>query len=72
VAGVALIVGIDRFMSEARALTSLISNAVATVVVSLWEGACDRTTLKRELEQGFVEADQQASPQQPQPVAAVV
>jgi aerobic C4-dicarboxylate transport protein len=54
VAGVALIVGIDRFMSEARALTSLISNAVASVVVSIWEGACDRATLKRELDGGFV------------------
>jgi Na+/H+-dicarboxylate symporter len=56
VAGVALIVGIDRFMSEARALTSLISNAVASVVVSIWEGACDRDTLKRELDGGFVAA----------------
>jgi Na+/H+-dicarboxylate symporter len=54
VAGVALIVGIDRFMSEARALTSVISNAVATVVVSIWEGACDRAILKRELDGGFV------------------
>ena len=61
VAGVALIVGIDRFMSEARALTSLISNAVASVVVSLWEGACDRGTLERELDQGFIEMDRQAS-----------
>jgi Na+/H+-dicarboxylate symporter len=49
VAGVALIVGIDRFMSEARALTSTISNAVACVVVSIWENACDRETLQREL-----------------------
>jgi aerobic C4-dicarboxylate transport protein len=49
VAGVALIVGIDRFMSEARALTSTISNAVACVVVSIWENACDREVLKREL-----------------------
>jgi aerobic C4-dicarboxylate transport protein len=56
VAGVALIVGIDRFMSEARALTSLISNAVASVVVSIWEGACDRNTLKRELDGRFVAA----------------
>jgi Na+/H+-dicarboxylate symporter len=54
VAGVALIVGIDRFMPEARALTSLISNAVASVVVSISEGACDRTILKRELDAGFV------------------
>lgn len=58
VAGVALIVGIDRFMSEARALTSLVSNAVATVVVSLWEGACDRTMLSRELNQGFIEVEE--------------
>jgi Na+/H+-dicarboxylate symporter len=49
VAGVALIVGIDRFMSEARALTSTISNALACVVVSIWENACDRETLQREL-----------------------
>ncbi|MBS0452536.1 MAG: C4-dicarboxylate transporter DctA [Proteobacteria bacterium] len=49
VAGVALIVGIDRFMSEARALTSTISNAVACVVVSIWENACDREVLCREL-----------------------
>jgi aerobic C4-dicarboxylate transport protein len=54
VAGVALIVGIDRFMSEARALTSLVSNAVASVVVSIWEGACDRDILRRELDGGFV------------------
>ncbi|MBK6007162.1 C4-dicarboxylate transporter DctA [Ramlibacter ginsenosidimutans] len=49
VAGVALIVGIDRFMSEARALTSTISNAVACIVVSIWERACDREMLQREL-----------------------
>ena len=49
VAGVALIVGIDRFMSEARALTSTISNAVACIVVSIWENACDREVLQREL-----------------------
>lgn len=61
VAGVALIVGIDRFMSEARALTSLVSNAVASVVISLWEGACDKTTLSRELRQGFVEHADEAA-----------
>jgi Na+/H+-dicarboxylate symporter len=57
VAGVALIVGIDRFMSEARALTSVISNAVASVVVSVWEGACDRTILARELDRGFIQEE---------------
>ncbi|ACC75072.1 C4-dicarboxylate transporter DctA [Paraburkholderia phymatum] len=45
VAGVALLVGIDRFMSEARALTSVISNACAVIFVSMWEGSCDRTRL---------------------------
>jgi aerobic C4-dicarboxylate transport protein len=58
VAGVALIVGIDRFMSEARALTSTISNAVACIVVSIWERACDRETLKAELDQGYAATEQ--------------
>ena len=44
-AGLALLIGIDRFMSEARALTSLASNAVATVVISISENACDRQVL---------------------------
>ncbi len=61
VAGVALIVGIDRFMSEARALTSTISNAVACIVVSKWERACDNDVLLRELAQGYTEV---AQPQQ--------
>ncbi|WP_373284541.1 dicarboxylate/amino acid:cation symporter [Sphingomonas metalli] len=42
VAGMALILGIDRFMSECRSLTNFIGNAVATVVVSRWEGKLDR------------------------------
>jgi len=41
VAGLALILGIDRFMSEARALTNFVGNGVATVVVSKWEGELD-------------------------------
>jgi aerobic C4-dicarboxylate transport protein len=41
VAGMALILGVDRFMSECRSLTNFIGNAVATVVVSRWEGALD-------------------------------
>ena len=44
-AGMALILGIDRFMSECRALTNFIGNAVATVVVARWEGALDREQL---------------------------
>jgi aerobic C4-dicarboxylate transport protein len=57
VAGVALIVGIDRFMSEARALTSTISNAVACIVVSKWEKACDHQVLTSELAQGYGKAE---------------
>jgi aerobic C4-dicarboxylate transport protein len=45
VAGMALILGIDRFMSECRALTNFIGNAVATVVVARWEGALDADAL---------------------------
>lgn len=44
-AGMALILGVDRFMSECRAITNFIGNAVATLVVSRWEGALDRERL---------------------------
>ena len=50
VASLALILGIDRFMSEARALTNIIGNGVATVVVSRWEGELDQSARKRALE----------------------
>jgi len=49
VAGLALVLGIDRFMSEARALTNFIGNGVAAIVISWWEGELDRATLNREL-----------------------
>lgn len=49
VAGMALILGIDRFMSEARALTNFIGNGVAAVVVSKWENELDVETMHREL-----------------------
>ncbi|MBL8644838.1 MAG: dicarboxylate/amino acid:cation symporter [Rhodospirillaceae bacterium] len=49
VAGMALILGIDRFMSECRALTNFIGNAVATIVVARWEGTLDRKRLDRVL-----------------------
>ena len=49
VAGLALILGIDRFMSEARALTNFVGNGVATIVVSRWEKELDMKTLKEEL-----------------------
>ncbi|HEY0823173.1 MAG TPA: dicarboxylate/amino acid:cation symporter [Ramlibacter sp.] len=50
VAGLALILGIDRFMSEARALTNLIGNGVATLVVAKWTGDLDMAQLKAHLE----------------------
>ncbi|WP_024938975.1 dicarboxylate/amino acid:cation symporter [Xanthomonas arboricola] len=52
VAGMALILGVDRFMSECRSLTNFIGNAVATVVVSRWENALDRDQLKLALDGG--------------------
>ncbi|MEY2757535.1 MAG: hypothetical protein RIR33_1313 [Pseudomonadota bacterium] len=44
--GMAIILGVDRFLSECRALTNFVGNAVATVVVSRWEGALDRDKLR--------------------------
>jgi len=52
VAGLALILGIDRFMSEARALTNLVGNAVATLVVAKWVGELDETQMQAELASG--------------------
>jgi aerobic C4-dicarboxylate transport protein len=49
VAGMALILGVDRFMSECRSLTNFIGNAVATIVVSAWEGGLDREKLNAAL-----------------------
>ncbi len=49
VAGLALILGIDRFMSEARALTNLIGNAVATIVVGKWTGDLDVERMRAQL-----------------------
>ena len=50
VASIALILGVDRFMSEARALTNLIGNGVATIVVAKWEGALDEKRMRQHLE----------------------
>jgi aerobic C4-dicarboxylate transport protein len=47
--GMVLILGIDRFMSECRALTNLVGNGVATVVVSAWEKELDRSKLRKAL-----------------------
>ena len=47
VAAIALIFGIDRFMSEGRALTNIIGNTVATIVVAKWEKEIDMDTAKK-------------------------
>lgn len=49
IAGMTLILGIDKFMSECRALTNVIGNAVATVVVSNWENRLDKDRLRKVL-----------------------
>jgi aerobic C4-dicarboxylate transport protein len=50
VEGLALLLGVDRFMSEARAITNLIGNGVATIVISAWDGALDRERMNAVLE----------------------
>jgi aerobic C4-dicarboxylate transport protein len=49
VAGITLLLGVDRFMSEMRALTNLVGNGVATIVVAIWEGEFDREQANRVL-----------------------
>ena len=52
IAALALLVGVDRFMSECRALTNLVGNGVATLAMARWEGDLDRAKLKAELDRG--------------------
>ena len=59
--GMVLILGIDRFMSECRALTNIVGNGVATVVVSAWEKELDRAQLARALRRGEVTVDETAA-----------
>jgi aerobic C4-dicarboxylate transport protein len=80
VASIALILGIDRFMSEARALTNLVGNGLATIVVAKWEGALDERRLHARLNQeteaeaddpeGVAIADDDAKSGAPRPVTA--
>jgi aerobic C4-dicarboxylate transport protein len=63
VAGMALILGIDRFMSECRALTNFVGNGVATIVVSKWEGELDHDQLAAELKHpSHLEEDKELFP----------
>jgi aerobic C4-dicarboxylate transport protein len=52
IAGLALLLGVDRFMSEARAITNLIGNAVATLVIARWEGTLDLARVRQVLRDG--------------------
>ena|SRR6478672_1924616 len=66
VAGMVLILGVDRFMSECRSLTNFIGNAVATVVVARWDGALDQAQLHRALDGKLPDlVSDPASPQVP-------
>src|SRR5262249_44691697 len=72
VASIALILGVDRFMSEARALTNLIGNGVATVVVAKWENALDEKRMRRVLDnETEAEAGARAPPAGPAAPAAL-
>jgi aerobic C4-dicarboxylate transport protein len=66
VAGMALILGVDRFMSECRSLTNFMGNAVAAIVVARWEGKLDRATLARALDGRATATDQREAVTEPQ------
>jgi aerobic C4-dicarboxylate transport protein len=67
VAGLALLLGIDRFMSEARAITNLIGNGVATMVIARWEGALDLARVRSILAQ-----DADIAAEEPEALAEVL
>ena len=57
VPGMAIVLGIDKFMSECRALTNIIGNGVATIMVSRWENELDHDMLKARLGQSLDPTD---------------
>ena len=57
VPGMAIVLGVDKFMSECRALVNLCGNGVACVVVALWEGELDRDKLRAALDRGIDSTD---------------
>lgn len=67
VAGLALLLGVDRFMSEARAITNLIGNGVATLAIARWEGDLDVSRLRLELSTARRPADMNMTPALPHP-----
>jgi len=58
VAGITLLLGVDRFMSQMRSLTNLIGNGVATIVVAKWEGEFDQDRATRILANGASETEE--------------
>ncbi|MEJ5862003.1 dicarboxylate/amino acid:cation symporter [Pseudomonas farsensis] len=71
VAGMVLLLGVDRFMSEARAITNTIGNAVGTVAIARWVGALDQHRMTQVLD-GQVPDDPQPEPEPEAPVSAVI
>ena len=51
VTGLVLLLGVDRFMNEARAVTNLIGNGVATIAIAKWDGALDQTMVREVIEE---------------------
>ena len=49
--GLVLLLGVDRFMNEARAVTNLIGNGVATIAIAKWDGALDQTMVREVIEE---------------------
>jgi aerobic C4-dicarboxylate transport protein len=72
VAGLALILGIDRFMSEARALTNLVGNGVATIVIAKWENELDKEQMARVMSSDYVEEELEAEAAIPHTGAKVI
>src|ERR1700736_6958582 len=58
IAGLALLLGVDRFMAEIRAATNLTSNIIATLVGGCWGGAVDMDVANAEFQAGFVETEE--------------
>jgi len=66
VPGMAIVLGIDKFMSECRALTNICGNGVATIVVSAWEGELDKSMLRTNLRRGAYAVAQEVAQEGPQ------
>lgn len=71
VAGMVLLLGVDRFMSEARSITNTIGNAVGTLAIAQWVGALDRERMERVLNGASTAAEMQALYEHPEEHEAV-